>query len=141
MMTTRAKYRLSCFATLVVLMAIAGCGSDATSPPVPGVEPEVVNNTDAFQFQVTAVDGYTGVLSYTWSNTGTMAKVDQSCAVESGAAVVHLYDSAGNEVYTEDLSVDGSYSSVEGPAGDWEVRVQFTSTVGTLNFRAEKATP
>jgi hypothetical protein len=126
---------------LVALIATVGCGNDSTSPGVPGVEPEVVNDPDAFQFQVTAVDGYTGVLNYPWTNTGVMANVDQSCAVESGQAIVTLRDSAGNEVYTEDLSVDGSYTSAEGLAGDWQVRVEFIAMVGTLNFRAEKATP
>ena len=101
----------------------------------------MINEPDAFQFQVSAVDGYTGVLSYAWTNTGTMASVDQSCAVESGQATVTLLDGAGNQVYTEDLSVDGSYPTTEGASGDWEVRVQLTSMVGTLNFRAEKATP
>ena len=52
-----------------------------------------------------------------------------------------LLDSEGNEVYSQDLSVDGSYTSVEGVAGDWDVQVRFTGTVGTLNFRLEKATP
>lgn len=126
---------------LVALVASAGCGDDATSPRVPGVEPEVINNPDAFQFQVSAVDGYTGTLTYAWQNTGVMANVDQSCAVESGQATVTLIDSAGNEVYTEDLSVDGSYTSAEGAAGDWHIRLHFTAVVGTLNFRAEKATP
>ena len=134
----RAACSLVC---LVALVASTGCGNDSTSPGVPGVEPEVINDPDAFQFQVTEVDGYSGTLRYSWTNTGVMAKVDQSRALESGQATVTLLDSAGNEVYTEDLSVDGSFPSTEGAAGDWQVRVQFTSLVGTLNFRAEKATP
>ena len=138
MSNSKTAYWLFC---LLILVASSGCGSDPTSPGVPGVEPEVINEPDAFQFQVTAVDGYTGVLTYPWTNTGAMANVDQSCAVESGQATVVLVDSEGNEVYTEDLSVDGSYTSTEGVAGDWQVRVELSAMVGNLNFRAEKATP
>jgi hypothetical protein len=138
MSISKTASRLICF---LILAASVGCGSDSTSPTAPGVEPEVINDPDAFQFQVTAVDGYTGVLSYSWTNSGVMANVDQSCAVEAGQAIVTLVDSAGKEVYTEDLSVDGSYTSTEGVAGDWQVRVELSAMVGTLNFRAEKATP
>ena len=42
MTTTRATFRLLC---LAVLVTAAGCRSDTTSPAVPGIEPEVVNNT------------------------------------------------------------------------------------------------
>ena len=138
MSSLRVTLRVFC---LLALVAGAGCGSDSKSPAAPGVEPEVINNPDAFEFQVSAVDGYSGSLTYSWTNTGTMANVDQSCAVEPGQAIVTLLDSAGDEVYTQDLSVDGSYPTLEGAAGDWTVRVQFAATVGTLNFRVEKATP
>lgn len=139
-----AMHRLSRLAScslLIAVVLVAACGSDPTTPAAPGIQPEIINDPDAFQFQVSAVDGYTGMLTYFWTNTGTMAKVDQSCAVESGQAILTLLDPNGTEVYTQDLSVDGSYPSTEGLAGDWRVRVQFLSTVGTLNFRAEKATP
>ena len=134
----RTACRLICLGALVTS---AGCGNDSTSPGVPGIEPEVINNPDAFEFQVSAVDGYTGALTYAWTNTGAIASVDQSCAVESGQAVLTLIDSAGNEMYTEDLSAGGSFTSAEGAAGEWQVRVDLTSMAGTLNFRAQKATP
>lgn len=126
---------------LVAASMIAACGSDPSSPNVPGIEPEVINQTDAFQFQVSAVDGYTGSVQYRWSNTGTMANVDQSCAISAGQAMLTLRDPDNQVVYTKDLSSDGSFPSSEGLSGDWGITVEFTDVSGTLNFRAEKATP
>ena len=124
----------------VLLLSVA-CGSDPTQPVVVGVEPEVVNDTDAFQFQVSSVQGYTGTYDYAWNNTGTLANIDQSSAVAAGQAVLVLLDANGAEVYSQDLAVDGSFATSAGMAGGWQVRVVLTGMTGTLNFRAEKRTP
>ena len=63
---------------------IIGCSSDPASPPLPGVEPEVINNPDSFEFQVTSVQNFTGSWSYDWTTTGTLVNVDQSSSVTSG---------------------------------------------------------
>ena len=126
--------------SLLSLSLLTACG-DSNGPTAPGVEPEIVNNTDAFSFQVTDVNGYSGTLEYAWSNTGPMANVDQSAAIESGIVTLTLIDDAGNEVYSSDLSTDGSFASNSGSAGSWMVRVQMVRTRGTLNFTAEKRTP
>lgn len=136
-----SRHLLPFLAILVIASLVPGCGSDPAQPVTPGVEPEVVNEVDVFQFQVSSIDGYTGTLNYTWSNTGTLANIDQSAAVTSGQAVLSLLDSNGVLVYSEDLSVDGSYASAAGVAGDWSIRVEFTQMQGTLNFRTEKRTP
>lgn len=129
------------FPTLAALFLVMACGSDPSAPPAPGVEPEVINNTDAFQFQVSSVERYTGTHNYTWANTGTLANIDQSAAVTVGQAVLTILDADGAAVYSQDLSVDGSFASDAGTSGDWQVRVAFTNLTGTLNFRAEKRTP
>jgi len=125
---------------LVMVMLMAGCSKD-TTPVSPGVEPEIVNSTDNFQFQVTAMLNYSGTLNYTWSNTGAEANVDQSASLVSGAATLRLFDHTGSQVYSRDLTQDGSFASNAGTAGSWTVQVEFTAASGTVNFRADKRTP
>ncbi len=125
------------FATL----SLTACSDDPTAPANLGVEPEIRNNTDVFQFQVSSVDGYTGTLNYNWNNTGELANVDQSSAIDPGQAILILLDADGTEVYSRDLSEDGSSASAAGAAGAWRVRIAFTDLTGTVNFRAEKRTP
>ena len=118
-----------------VLGAI-GCGDSPTSP---GVNPEVANLTDSFQFQVTSMANYTQTLSYSWENTGTVASVDQSCAITDGSGTLTLIDANGTQVYSRSLSLGGSQPSTAGVAGTWTIRVSFSNTDGTINFRAQKA--
>jgi len=132
--------RLSIAMMMIMLAALNAC-SDDNSPTVPGIEPEIVNNVDNFQFQTTAIQNYSGTLVYTWSNTGTAAVVDQSSSVSSGSVTLVLLDADGTQVYERDLSLDGSTESNSGVAGDWTIRVVCQSLSGTLNFRADKSTP
>jgi hypothetical protein len=126
----------------LAVLALGACGSDDPAAPRNlGVEPEIVNNTDVFQFQVSSVDGYTGTLTYAWDNTGELANVDQSSAIDPGQAILKLLDADGAEVYSRDLSEDGSSASAAGTAGTWTVRITLTELSGTVNFRAEKRTP
>lgn len=128
-------------ATLLATISLVGCSDDPNQLTSVGVEPEVVNDPDVFQFQVSAVESHTGTLKYTWSNSGTLANVDQSCSIVSGRAILTVTDAAGAEVYSQDLEVDGSIATSAGAAGDWEVRIVFADMTGTVNFRLEKRTP
>ncbi len=127
-------------AWVLALLTATGCGSDS-SPVSPGIDPEIVNVTDNFQFQVSNVQNYTGSWEYSWTNTGNLAVVDHSSAVTNGSATLTLVDSNGGEVYTRDLAVDGSYTSSAGQSGNWTVRVALNGASGTFNFRVDKATP
>jgi hypothetical protein len=133
--------RLTLCALVVLVPALLnGCGDDP-QPVAPGIQPEVINSVDNFQFQVTAVQNYSGTLTYAWSNTGPAATVNQSCAVAGGTVTLTLIDDAGQSVYTKDLSQDGSYPSSTGTSGSWRIRVVMTGVSGDLNFRVDKATP
>ena len=130
-----------CIGAAFMLLALGACGNDPSTPPNIGVEPEIINDTDVFQFQVSSADGYSGTLNYDWNNTGVEANVDQSSAIEPGQAMLVLLDADGAEVYSRDLSEDGSSASGAGVAGMWSVRIECTNLTGTVNFRAEKRTP
>jgi hypothetical protein len=117
------------------VVLLAGCGSD---PVQPLLEPQIVNETDTFQFQATTNGQTTQSFQYSWQNTGTSANVDQSTVLDYGGAVVTITDADGTQVYSRDLAQDGSFSTSQGVAGSWTIRVALTKAVGGLNFRAEK---
>lgn len=120
----------------LVAVIVAAC-SDSTSP---GIQPEINNVTDTFQYQVTAVRRYTGTDSYDWRNTGTQANVDQSTTVSAGSLVLTILDADGTVVHERSLSDNGSFTTAAGTAGTWTIRVVYTETDATVNFRVQKAT-
>lgn len=125
--------------TLACLFLAAACGSDPTAPP--GVQPQIVNNTDAFSFQVTSLSGVTGVYSYTWQNTGTLAKITHaSDAGGTGTATVTIKDAAGTQVYSGPFATSGEVTtSPAGMAGAWTITVTFTGYSNTqVNFGVVK---
>ena len=124
---------------LMGAMALSvGCGSDNTLSPQ--FQPEITNNTDNFQFQATGVTHVSQTLTYTWSNTGTAANVDQSCAITQGSATVQIRDNQGTLVYNRTLADGGTFVTSTGVAGTWSIRVTLNNVDGTLNFRAQKKT-
>ena len=129
-LTTAAFMVTSC-----AILFLGACSDDTVSP---GIEPEVVNTPDNFQFQVKSVLNYTGTLEYIWTNTGTSADVDQSNEITGGGALLVVNDANGAQVYSRDLAEDGSFATATGAAGAWKIRVVFSSSSGTFNFRVQK---
>jgi hypothetical protein len=123
---------LSAFA-LSAAAFLAAC-SDTTSP---GVEPEVTNVTDSFEFQVTNVRNLTDTYSYTWVNTGSQATVNQATTVTAGSVTLTISDADGTQVYSRSLADNGTFVTDIGATGDWTIIVAFSAASGTLNFRVE----
>ena len=117
-------------------VVLAACG-DATGP---GREPEIINTTDNFQYQISDVRDFTGTQVYTWQNTGTTATVNQSAAVAAGSVTLVLRDAAGMEVHNRSLAENGTFSSSAGTPGQWTVRVIYGDADATVNFRLDRAT-
>lgn len=136
------SHRLYQTRTVIILFCMigtmVGCINDPLNPSLPGVEPEVVNNQDAFEFQVSSVENYTGSWSYDWMNTGSVVNVDQSSAITSGTIILIIRDSSGNTVYSGDLRQDGSFTTGTGTTGQWQIVITLVNGSGTLNFRVEK---
>lgn len=72
----------------VALAVIAGSstwlGACSDSPMGPGIQPQILNQPDNLEHQVSDVQGFSGTLAYSWQNTGTSANVNQATTV-SGA--------------------------------------------------------
>lgn len=130
--------RLRRFAILAVgAMMVLACGEDSTSP---GIQPEITNVVDNFQYQVTRSQNYSGTAEYAWQNTGATANVNQATTITGGSATLVLLDADGAEVYSRSLAENGTFSSAAGAPGEWIIRIVYSGASATVNFRVQKAT-
>ena len=118
----------------LAMALIVGC----SSPTDPGVQPQVNNATDNFQYQVSNVKNFTGSRVYTWQVTGTKASVNQATTLTAGTVTLLIRDAVGAEVYNQSLAVNGTLDTAAGTTGAWTIRVQYTNATGTVNFRVQK---
>ena len=121
---------------LAGVVLLAAGGDSATAP---GRDPEIINNADNFQYQITGIQDFSGTQVYSWQNSGTTATVNQAATVGAGSATLVLRDANGIEVYNRSLADNGTFSSSAGVAGSWTVRVVYSGADATVNFRVDKA--
>lgn len=117
-----------------VMLLVAACGDDPLAP----FQPEIGNQTDTFQFQVTALTDVSTTANYDWQNTGTTANVNQSTALSAGTATLTIRDAAGVQVYSRSLTDNGTFQTSAGAAGRWTITVRLEDASGAVNFRVEK---
>ena len=128
--------------SLILLLGFAlfvgACGSDEVPNLLAPFEPEIVNNADSFQFQITGATNVTVIRSYVWTNITTGATINHSTTHTDGTGTVVVLDAEGTEVYRSSLKASGTEQSQTGMAGAWMVQVIFSNFDGTANFRIEK---
>ena len=130
--------KLSTFAGVALVLAFTnGCGSNS-NPIGPSNQLEVGNAPDSFQFQVSNLARTTQTLSYAWTNTGSVANVNQSGQITSGEALLTIRDGSNVQVYSRDLMNTGTFTTSSGATGSWRIEVRLTDVTGTLNFRVQK---
>jgi len=122
---------------VAALSQFVGCGDSPTSP---GIQPQIVNEADHFSYQVSNMRVYSATTSYSWQNGGVQATINQACAISGGSATLVVLDGAGTQVYSRNLSDNGTFTTSTGTAGVWTVRIVFATASGTLNFRADRTT-
>jgi len=132
--------RVALAGALATTLFLAGCGSNPTTAPTPGIQPQIVNNTDDFSYQVSNVGDYSGTTTYWWQNTGISANVNQSTTVSAGSMTLVIRDASGTQVYSRSLADNGTFVTADGVAGLWTIQVVYASSSGTVNFRAQKKT-
>jgi hypothetical protein len=121
-------------AVLAMLALVAACGD---GPTAPGIQPQITNLADAFSYQVSAIQDFTGTATYTWQNTGALAKITHaSDAGATGTATVTVRDAAGTQVYSGDLVSSGEpVTAPTGMAGAWTIVVVYSNYSNTqVNF-------
>lgn len=129
-----AVRRLVPVVAFTALLLVAGCGGDPTAP---GIEPQITNLSDAFSYQVTSIENFSGTHSYTWQNTGTVAKVTHaSDAGATGSATLTVRDAAGTEVFSGQLVSSGEPATdPAGVAGAWTITIVYSNYSNTqVNF-------
>lgn len=132
------RFKYSAGAVLVLsLIALLVFACSKEKNPVSAFQPEIANNQNDFQFQATGLTNVTTTVTYPWDNTGTSANINQSCAITGGTAALSIMDASGREVYTGNLSDNGTFASIAGTSGAWTIRVDLYSVDGTLNFRVQ----
>jgi hypothetical protein len=135
MIVSRLLSRAAAFT--IICTVVAACGS-STGPLAP-FQPQINNLPDNFQFQATGVTNVTWTYTYTWSNSGDSATVNQATTVTGGSATLMISDNNGTQVYSQSLSANGTFGVTKGLHGTWTIKVVFTNYSGTVNFRAQKA--
>ncbi len=119
---------------LAALALVAACGD---GPTAPGIQPQISNLTDTFSYQVTSIQGFTGTYTYTWQNTGTLARITHSSnSGATGTATLVVRDAAGTQVYSGLLVSSGQpLSAPAGVAGAWTINVVYSDYSNTqVNF-------
>lgn len=117
-------------------LALVACGD--SNPIGPSNQPEIANNPDNFQFQASNLSRTTQTLTYSWTNSGTVATVNQSGRIDAGEATLVLRDGSGNQVYSRSLTSTGTFTSSSGNAGTWRIEVVLSNVSGTVNFRVQR---
>ena len=133
-----AVLRLIPAAAISTLVLLGACGD---GPTAPGIEPQITNLSDAFSYQVSSIQNFTGTYSYTWQNTGTVAKVTHaSDAGASGSATLTVRDAEGTQVYAGQVATSGEpLSAPAGVAGAWTITIVYTDYSNTqVNFAVLK---
>lgn len=123
-------------AILCAMVLGVACGT----PTSPGVQPEIVNTPDSFEYQVSSIVNYSGTSSYSWANTGTTANINISSTEPSGGGTLVVRDASDAVVFSHSLGDNGTFATGTGTPGTWKIDVIYDAFSGTVNFRAEKAT-
>lgn len=88
--------------------------------------PQINNAKDSFQFQIQGLGNLSPNVRYIWKHTGNVAAVEQGCSIARGKAKLVIHDGAGKEVYSYDLSAQGTFYTDEGTEGKWTIQVLLT---------------
>lgn len=110
----------------------------ACKDPVGPFIPTVSNSPDNFSVQATDLKNVTTTQLFLWDNTGTAATVIQSSSLTRGSGTLTLLDAAGAEVYTKDLSTQGTFQTTNGLAGEWSIHLLLSGVHGTLDVRVQR---
>jgi hypothetical protein len=111
---------------------------DTRIPPVPALDPQVVNLRNSFAFQATNLFGVNEDVRYSWQIDGTTATVAQSPTALLGDATVFVSDAKGVQVYQRSLAENGSFVTTAGVPGTWTIRLHFSDASGDVAVQLQR---
>ena len=133
----RARHQLSTALALGLAISVSGA-CDTRIPPVPQLEPQVVNLRNSFNFQAVNLLGVFQDVTYRWQIDGPTATVSQSPTALLGDATVFVTDANGVQVYQRSLAENGSFTTTSGVPGTWTIRLHFKDATGDVAVRLNK---
>jgi len=133
----RARHLLYTALALGFALAVSGA-CDTRIPPVPQLDPQVVNLRNSFNFQAVNLLGVFQDVTYKWQIDGTSATVDQSPTALLGDATVFVTDARGVQVYQRSLAENGSFTTTTGVPGTWTIRLHFSDATGDVAVQLNK---
>jgi hypothetical protein len=133
----RARHLLTTGLALAFALAVSGA-CDTRIPPVPQLEPQVVNLRNSFAFQAVNLLGVNEDVTYSWQIDGTTATVAQTPTALLGNATVFVTDSRGVQVYQRSLAENGSFVTTAGVPGTWTIRLHFSDASGDVAVQLNK---
>ena len=136
-MRTVPQARLGIPGLVLAFTALAACSTENVIGP--GNQLQVTNVADDFQFQVSSLSNVTQTLSYSWSNTGDSANVNQASSLTGGSATLTIRGPTGTLLYQSALQNNGTFHTLKDATGAWQIQVVMSKANGTLNFRVQKA--
>lgn len=102
------------------------------------LDPEIINQTDRFEFKIINVRSTNERLSYQWQNNGITANMFNGSTITEGSAFIRITDEAGIEVLSENLERSGDFFSSSGESGNWRIELNLINLSGTVHIRVER---
>ena len=133
----RARHLLTSGLALALAVSISGA-CDTRIPPVPQLDPQVVNLRNSFNFQAVNLLGVFEDVTYRWQIDGTTATVAQTPTALLGGATVFVTDAKGVQVYQRSLAENGSFTTSAGVPGTWTIRLHFADAPGDVAVQLAK---
>ena len=128
--------KISLFA--MPMLSLISALSCTTNTLEPNLNPQIVNQTDYFEFKIVNVRYIDQQLVYQWQNNGITANIFNGSAITEGKAAVTISDTDGVKVFSEDLEKVGSLFSSSGESGQWRIEMNLTNVSGTVHIRVER---
>ena len=132
-MPTRVASSMLCAVGLTLVLT--GCSSNPTGPS----SQEIGNKPDNFQFEASNLSGTTQTSTYSWTNSGPAAMVNNSGQITAGEGTLILRDGSGKQVFSGTLMSTGTFASTGGIAGTWQIELHLTNVTGTVTFSVQRS--
>ncbi len=102
------------------------------------MEAEVTNAVDLFTLVAPDVRGVTQDLMFSWTMTGTAARVTQASTITAGSGRLTIRDAAGALVFDRSLATGGAATTAAGTPGRWAVVLSIADYRGSIDLRIER---